>query len=345
MKRCAQILVLLACLSGICRAETIVGGLVSGATGLDSEYCYWDAMTGGAPSAWADCTNEAVEIGSSGQYYLILTAAEETHDLVWVQIKSNEADTFTFAINNMYLSINLDSTTGTLGLDELGDDAILGEFTGNGDHATTITLIDENNLPIANARVTIKHATLDDVLAMLHTNINGEAIFALDDGTYRAICSNYGKHTFTVPETLTVSGDTSDTYVGTSFEGSAPTVDNVCVVKGYLYKMDGSADTSQTVSATLRRSDYPAGYDTDGDGDIDTTDTSKVVYTKTAISTTTNAQGYFELELTYSSRVLHLPDFAATQYAITIGQAGVAHDLTVPDATSATLNTLTWTLR
>lgn len=51
------------------------GDPVSGAAALDSER----SLNGDTP---ADCTNEATEIGSSGQYYLTLTAAELTADIV-----------------------------------------------------------------------------------------------------------------------------------------------------------------------------------------------------------------------------------------------------------------------
>lgn len=58
------------------------GDLVSGATGLDSEI----SKNGGA---FADCTNEATEIGSSGIYYLDLTSAEMNADTVAIQVKTS----------------------------------------------------------------------------------------------------------------------------------------------------------------------------------------------------------------------------------------------------------------
>ncbi|MFA5186412.1 MAG: hypothetical protein WC551_08055 [Patescibacteria group bacterium] len=58
------------------------GDLVSGAADLDSEY----SLNGGA---FADCTNEATEIGSSGIYYLDLTADETNGDQVAIQVKTS----------------------------------------------------------------------------------------------------------------------------------------------------------------------------------------------------------------------------------------------------------------
>lgn len=61
------------------------GDLVTGATGLDSER----SLNG---DTFADCTNEATEIAtSSGMYYLLLTAAEMTADVVAVIVKTSSS--------------------------------------------------------------------------------------------------------------------------------------------------------------------------------------------------------------------------------------------------------------
>jgi hypothetical protein len=56
------------------------GDLVTGATGLDSEV----SLDG---ASFADCTNEATEIGSSGMYYLDLTSSEMNADAVVLIVK------------------------------------------------------------------------------------------------------------------------------------------------------------------------------------------------------------------------------------------------------------------
>jgi uncharacterized protein YjlB len=75
------------------------GDPVSGASGLDSEMDAWS--DGAAPDGFADCTNEATEIGSTGQYYLSLTQAEMNADYIIIQIKttSTGAKTQTILIN------------------------------------------------------------------------------------------------------------------------------------------------------------------------------------------------------------------------------------------------------
>lgn len=65
------------------------GDLVSGATTPDSEIDAW--TDGAAPDGFADCTNEATEIGSTGNYYLSLTQTEMNNDYIVVQVKTATA--------------------------------------------------------------------------------------------------------------------------------------------------------------------------------------------------------------------------------------------------------------
>lgn len=66
------------------------GDAVSSAAGLDSEIDEWN--DGGAPDGFVDCTNEATEIGSTGIYYLLLTAAEMNYDYIYIQTKTTTTD-------------------------------------------------------------------------------------------------------------------------------------------------------------------------------------------------------------------------------------------------------------
>jgi len=63
------------------------GDYVSGATGLDSEIDAWSDTV--APNGFTDCTNEAIEIGSSGWYHLSLTQAEMNNDYIVIQTKTS----------------------------------------------------------------------------------------------------------------------------------------------------------------------------------------------------------------------------------------------------------------
>lgn len=66
------------------------GTLVSGAAGLDSEYASFNtADHGGSAPSFADCTHEAVEIGSTGFYYLDVQGSEINSDFTAIQVKSS----------------------------------------------------------------------------------------------------------------------------------------------------------------------------------------------------------------------------------------------------------------
>jgi hypothetical protein len=65
------------------------GALKTGAGAPDSEIA--TRAHGGAWSAFADCTNEVAESGTTGWYSLSLTAAEMNADYIAIQIKTSDA--------------------------------------------------------------------------------------------------------------------------------------------------------------------------------------------------------------------------------------------------------------
>ena len=77
------------------------GDFVTGATALDSEIDAW--TDGAAPDGFADCTNEATEIGTTGIYYLSLTQTEMNNDYIVIQVKTSStgAKTQMILINTM----------------------------------------------------------------------------------------------------------------------------------------------------------------------------------------------------------------------------------------------------
>jgi len=74
--------------------------LKSGAGNPDSESDQF-SDSGDNPDGFADLTNEAVEVGATGQYYLVLTAGELNHPYVTIQVKSDDAITQTILIRTM----------------------------------------------------------------------------------------------------------------------------------------------------------------------------------------------------------------------------------------------------
>lgn len=89
------------------------GDTVTGATALDSEIDQW--ADGAAPTGFADCTNEATEIGTTGIYYLLLTQAEMNEDYIYIQVKttSSGAKTQHILINTKPITANVTQVAGT----------------------------------------------------------------------------------------------------------------------------------------------------------------------------------------------------------------------------------------
>lgn len=69
----------------------------TGVAGLDSEICKDDG-------SFIDCTNEAVEIGTTGWYRLTLTATEMDADRIAIQVKTTSMGTIGITIDTIDLS-------------------------------------------------------------------------------------------------------------------------------------------------------------------------------------------------------------------------------------------------
>lgn len=87
-------------------------------------------------------------------------------------------------------------------------------WTQDGDHPTTINLVDENNEPIARATVELIDATDNVSDATSISDRQGRAIATLDEGRYVVWISDFQQRVWATPETLVVSGPTSLTCVG-----------------------------------------------------------------------------------------------------------------------------------
>jgi len=107
------------------------GTLISSAAGLDSEL---DAFAdGSAPDGFTDCTNEATEIGSTGQYYLSLAQSEMNNDYVIIQVKSTTTDAMvqTLLIRTMVGDVSFLATTD--------DGGAINVTSGKVDEVSTLT--------------------------------------------------------------------------------------------------------------------------------------------------------------------------------------------------------------
>lgn len=124
------------------------GDAVSGATGLDSEID--EFSDGSAPTGFADCTNEATEIGSTGSYYLSLTQTEMNQDYLIIQIKSNEAKTQWILIRTIVGDpLNVATTDDNAAIDASALNTLSGHDPGENIMGTTDLDADIAALPTA----------------------------------------------------------------------------------------------------------------------------------------------------------------------------------------------------
>jgi hypothetical protein len=158
------------------------GTLISSATGLDSEI---DAYSdGAAPDGFADCTNEATEIGSTGQYYLSLAQGEMNADYIIIQVKSSSsgAITQTLLIRTMVGDPLLLATTddgGTINVTGGAVDTVT--TTGTATAVTTVNGLANNVITAASINTDAIGA--DEIAADAGTEI-GTAAWTTDISAY-----------------------------------------------------------------------------------------------------------------------------------------------------------------
>ena len=179
--------------------------------------------------------------------------------------------------------------------------------TAAGASQVTINVQDLSSNPVQGAQVDIFDSTNTTFLSRHFTDVAGQFNIAIDDGTYavRIWASGYA---FTVPETLTVSGDGSATFQGQSFlSPSAPSGPDKCVIFGQVLDVGGTPVVGAEVDAYATTPQVGGGY----------------IIGPQIASTITNTQGYFELEL-----------LRETTINFKIDDADVNEIKTVPDAPS-----------
>ncbi len=107
------------------------GTLISGAAGLDTECDFY--ADGTAPNGFADATNEATEIGSTGFYYLSLSQSEMNNDIIVCQVKSSTTGAVVTPIHITTLAAPANIVSANASSLEAGDfaaDGVLASFSG-----------------------------------------------------------------------------------------------------------------------------------------------------------------------------------------------------------------------
>lgn len=179
------------------------------------------------------------DVTSTGDYLIKAAIVEEQRGVLIVDDGESAPDYITFDINPEGPTEYLDQKISTL-------DA------GSGANTVTITLQELAGTPkIADAQVTVKNSADDTIIAQLTTDANGQVVFSLDNGSYKLHKQKLSSYSFTNPETLTVSGTTTLTVIGTPLSVDAPAVPDICRLYIRPYNPDGTPEET-----TLTGNDY-----------------------------------------------------------------------------------------
>lgn len=208
---------------------------------------------------------------------------------------------------------------------------------GWGDYTFTATVQDGDTNAIAGATVMVRDTSGRPIVGRNTTDINGEVVFLLDDGSY-SVYVYAGGYAFSNPFSLTVTGDGAATYTGTgdgSFSITPPDSPDVCRVYGFFLDLAGDPIAGVKVSAELTsRSAYVAAA------------TYGTLLAKTSAHAVSDADGYWYLDLIPNANLGVEPDEAVspevgaadTQYRFSFEAPGFTRKekrVTVPDEATA----------
>jgi hypothetical protein len=137
---------------------------------------------------------------------------------------------------------------------------------GLGDNTVTITLEDGDSDPVANILCIVRNVAESSVLGIATTDGSGEVEFQLDNGTYAVHFGPSGLYTFANPYTLTVSGNTDETFACAAWAvPPAPATDNV-LIYGYERKVEGDAAFGAS-DVTVKVISVEGAFRTDAEAD------------------------------------------------------------------------------
>lgn len=167
--------------------------------------------------------------------------------------------------------------------------------------------------PVPSVEVSVYDASNTSFLTRGNTDTDGDFPVALDDATYqlRMVKDLYG---FTVPEPMIVTADATHNFTATAFTAPTPSSADLCVIYGFVKDAAGVAVAGACVEAYASIPQIVGGTQAG----------------KRIANTSTNAEGYFKLELTKLAEVY-----------FKIEDTGLDVVRTVPNAASQ--DVATWT--
>lgn len=198
------------------------------------------------------------------------------------------------------------------------DADISGISGGSGAYSITIVAFDSAvDQVVGNVDVAVRNLNQSALVASRPSDQLGKANFNLNASSYVIVARAPG-YFFTPFDTMLFAGPATDTVFGYRFNPGSPTSPSFCRVYGWLKSVNGQPEIGATVSASL-----PKGV----------TQSGNIVVSPFAVSTVTGNDGYFFLDLMWSSTL----EPSTTQYEVSITRpdgAILRKRLTIPNLTT-----------
>jgi len=162
------------------------------------------------------------------------------------------------------------------------DAEVSGIGSGGGAIAFTIQVYDSaDGTGLSQVGLAVRTIDQTTLVAAGRSDNAGQAVFNLEPDSFLVVASAPG-YFFERADTVVVDGPGTDTVFASQFDPGTPALPTFCRVWGYLFSADGVPASGVSVSAYL-----PGGVTTYG----------WAIIAPTSIRTTTDASGYFHLDL------------------------------------------------
>lgn len=309
-----------------------------GKTGDSANFTLRLIKDGGAATAPtnAGSISEPDSTNMPGVYEITLTATEmeasfitlagvsSTSDIVIYPLflTTTTADNYKANVSSLALEATLadmkgatfSTTTDSLeAIRNRGDSAWITGGGAGGSSTVTITIQDQDTNPVPNTSVQIWNTGDTVLISYATTDSNGQVVLSADDGSYIVKIVKAG-YTFS-QESLTVSGNTTQTYSGSTTTIPATSDPTLCRVYEYIRNQDGTFPDSFTGYAKIVSLPY----------DYNTSIYSGAVVTGTYNSTT--GLVYWDI-----------PRLSTIQVKFTNYGYNYENNITVPDAASGRIS-------
>jgi len=191
--------------------------------------------------------------------------------------------------------------------------------SGTGANQVTLTVKDAvDSITVLNGvQVQVLNQAQTSTEGLLTSNTLGQAIFALNNATYKVRLLKPG-YVFVVPESVIVAGTTSKTFYGSAFNPGTPPSPALCRVFGYVKDINNLPVVGAKIEALIKT--VPLRY-------------QLVLISPYYKTTTTDTNGYWFLDL-YPNTILN-PNNTKYLFTVTVTSGAILKlETTVPNQSS-----------